>query len=189
MNVYQHSLTLALEEGGEFLELVSVGQNRLKAFYNGQLYNSYLDLPMKARYAVVQSFRPFLREFDELAVRYGAEEAEQRMAWCLYGSIDRDIDINVMTNEHWYEMSSHCRRCQYEKPFCRQVLPHLSRRQQQCFLMMRNGLTDKEIAEIVGISPATVSKHFALALDKLRQLLGRPVTRQYVVSQLFEAGV
>ena len=189
MNKIQEALELALDDRGESLELISKGQNQLKAIYRGRLYEDYFDLPATARHAVAEAITPFINEYNELAALYGADQAELRVAWCLFGSIDRDVDIDVAAERCSIEVSSHCRRCQYAHPFCRRILPHLTRREQECFLMMRSGLTDKEIASGLNVAPATVMKHFSNAVTRFREITGRPVNRQYIITRLFEAGI
>ena len=189
MNKIQEALEQALDDRGESLELISKGRNQLKAIYRGHVYEDYFDLPATARHAVAEAISPFTREYSELAALYGADQAELRVAWCLFGSIDRDVDIDVATEHCSIEVSSHCRSCQYGHPFCRRILPHLTSREQECFLMMRSGLTDKEIASDMHIAPATVVKHFSNAVTRFRELTGRPVNRQYIITRLFEAGI
>jgi DNA-binding CsgD family transcriptional regulator len=43
----------------------------------------------------------------------------------------------------------------------------LSRRQHQCLRLVGKGLTSKEIARQLGLSPSTVDNHVRLAMDKL----------------------
>ena len=55
-------------------------------------------------------------------------------------------------------------------PF-RDLAPHptaLTRRQMECMQLVRNGLTSKQIARELGISPRTVDQHIAAVIDLLQ---------------------
>lgn len=189
MNSFQQALSLALAADSEQLEIVAREQNKVTAIYNGVIYSDYSELPKKARFALAKSISPYLREYDELARRYGALDAEERMVWCLFGSLDSAVDIDVSSGNAHVEVSSHCSSCQYEHPFCRRMLPHLTHRQQECFMLMRQGKTDKEIAQTLGISYYTVIRHINNAVSIIRDLTNTNITRQYIVTQLMEAGI
>ena len=155
----------------------------------GQVYDSYIDLPLEARFAVARILTNFKTEYKLLRNVYSADEAEERMAWCLFGSFDSKADINVATGRYNYELSSHCDKCQYKKAFCRRVMPNLTKREQECFILMRKGLTDKEIANKLGISWLTVNKHFSNAINRLRDITEHNFTRQYIINELAAAGI
>lgn len=189
MNSFQQALSLALAADSEQLEIVAREQNKVTAIYNGVIYADYSELPKKARFAIAKSIAPYLCEYDALARQYGAIEAEERMVWCLFGSLDSAVDIDVSTGHAHVEVSSHCCSCQYAHPFCRRMLPHLTHRQQECFILMRQGKTDKEIAQMLGISYYTVIRHINNAVSLVRDVTNSNVTRQYIVKQLMEAGI
>lgn len=189
MNKYLEALDQALDDQGESLELISKGVNQLRAIYRGKVYDDYFDLPISARHAVAEAIAPYSDEYRSLAGQFGPDQAELRIAWCLFGSLDKEVDIDVASEHSSIEVSSHCHHCQYAQPFCHRQLPYLTRRQQQCFLLMRQGLTDKEIASTLHVAPATVIKHMSNAVAKVREITGNNVTRQYIIAQLYEAGI
>lgn len=187
MNKIHEAINLALSEEKDSLELISKGVNKLSAIYRGKFYEDYFDLPVSGRRAVASALIPYAKVYSALAMEFGYREAEVRLAWCLFGSVDSSADI--VAGKANYELSSHCTKCQYGRPFCTRLLPYLTRREQQCFLLMRQGLTDKEIAARMQLAPTTVTKHFSNAIAKLRDMTGKQVTRQYVINQMFLAGV
>lgn len=189
MNHFQMALTEALEQQSESLELISKGVNKLWAIYKGKVYENYAELPKTARFAIARCIQPYAGVYTQLREKYGVLEAEERLCWCLFGSLDGSSDIDVHRGKASVEISSHCKQCQYEKPFCNRVLPGLTTRQQECILLMRSGLTDKEVAMKLGISYLTVIKHINNAVERFRDMTGKPVTRQYIISQLNIAGV
>jgi hypothetical protein len=152
MNQFQSALTEALEQESEKLELISKGLNKLWAIYMGKVYENYAELPKTARFAIARCMQPYSEVYSLLRKKYGVLEAEERICWCLFGSINGTSDIDVARGRASYEISSHCSQCQYEKPFCHRVLDGLTSRQQECILLMRSGLTDKEVARKLGIS-------------------------------------
>lgn len=189
MNKFQSALALALEQQSESLELISRGVNKLRAIYKGKVYENYADLPKSARFAIARVIQPYVHVYNKLREKYGVLEAEERLCWCLFGSFDGACDIDVARGRCSVELSSHCEKCQYEKPFCNRVLPGLTPRQQQCIILMRTGLTDKEVALKLGISYLTVIKHINNAVERFRDMTGKPITRQYIISQLNLAGI
>lgn len=189
MNNFQLALTKALEQNSEKLELISKGVNKLRAIYKGVVYENYSDLPKTARFAIARCVQSYASVYSSLAKEYGALEAEERLCWCLFGSLDSSPDIDVSRGRASVEISSHCQSCQYGKPFCNKILPGLTPRQQECVILMRKGLTDKEVANILGISYLTVIKHMTNAVERFRDMTGKPITRQYIITQLNLAGV
>lgn len=189
MNQFQLALTEALEQQSESLELISKGVNKLWAIYKGKVYENYADLPKSARFAIARCIQQYAGVYTSLRKKYGVIEAEERLCWCLFGSFDGATDIDVSIGRASVELSSHCTSCQYEKPFCHKVLKGLTPRQQECILLMRSGLTDKEVARKLGISYLTVIKHIDNAVHRFRDMTDRPITRQYIVSQLNVAGI
>jgi hypothetical protein len=189
MNQFQTALTSVLEQNSENLELVSKGVNKLRAIYRGVVYENYSDLPKTARFAIARCIQSYSSIYTELREKYGVLEAEERLCWCLFGSFDGSADINVTLGKSKREISSHCTKCQYSKPFCKQVLDGLTPRQQECIMLMRTGLTDKEVALKMGISYLTVIKHIDNAVHRFRDMTDKPITRQYIVSQLTLAGL
>lgn len=147
------------------------------------------DLPKSARFAIARCIQPFSGVYTSLREKYGVLEAEERLCWCLFGSLDGSTDIDVLRGKASIEISSHCSACQYEKPFCNRVLEGLTSRQQECIMLMRSGLTDKEVARELGISYLTVIKHINNAVERFRDMTGKPITRQYIISQLNIAGL
>lgn len=189
MNRFQTALSEALEQQSESLELISKGVNKLWAIYKGRVYENYADLPKTARFAIARCIQPYAGVYTQLREKYGVLEAEERLCWCLFGSLDGSTDIDVARGKASIELSSHCSSCQYEKPFCNRVLEGLTSRQQECILLMRSGLTDKEVANRLGISYLTVIKHVNNAVERFRDMTGKPITRQYIISQLNIAGL
>jgi len=186
MNNYQIALSSVLDDHSDSIEAVSKGLNKVSVFYRGVVYD-YDKLPLEARFAFARSFQPHISVYRSLEAKFGALEAEERLCWCLYGSFDSHPDIS--SNKANIEVSSHCLVCQYEKPFCHRILPYLTHRQQECFLLMRKGLTDKEVANELDISFLTVIKHMNNAVERIRMILGKPVTRQYILNDLVNAGI
>jgi len=131
----------------------------------------------KQRFALARCLQPYIKTYDELAKLYGPLEAEERLCWCLFGSLDGSVDVNVSKNSANIEVSSHCSVCQYKKPFCHRVLPGLTPRQQECIKLMRQGKTDKEIAGCLGISVNTVVNHMTNAVAHIREIQGSNITR------------
>lgn len=189
MNQFQLALSEALEQQSESLELISKGVNKLWGIYKGKVYENYADLPKTARFAIARCIQPYSDVYTSLRLKYDVLEAEERLCWCLFGSLDGSSDIDVRRGKASIEISSHCSSCQYEKPFCNRVLPGLTLRQQECILLMRTGLTDKEVANKLGISYLTVIKHINNAVERFRDMTGKPITRQYIISQLNLAGL
>lgn len=189
MNNFQQALNLALEQQSESLELISKGTNLLRAIYNGKIYENYSDLPKSARFAIARCIQDYTAAYTMLRAKYDVLEAEERLCWCLFGALDGSADINVATGKASFEISSHCTQCQYEKPFCNKVIPGLTARQQECILLMRRGLTDKEIALRLNISYLTVIKHINNAVERFRDMTGQNITRQYIITQLTLAGL
>lgn len=189
MNQFQTALTSVLEHNSESLELVSKGVNKLRAIYKGVVYENYSDLPTSARFAIARCIQPYCDVYTSLREKYGVLEAEERLCWCLFGSFDGAADIDCSRSRSHSEISSHCNKCQYSKPFCNRVLDGLTPRQQECILLMRSGLTDKEVARKLGISYLTVIKHIDNAVHRFRDMTDKPITRQYIVSQLNLAGI
>lgn len=189
MNQFQEVLSSVLEHNSENLELVSKGVNKLRAIYKGVAYENYSDLPKSARFAIARSIQPYVGVYTTLREKYSEIEAEERLCWCLFGSFDNTSDIDVSRGRAKVELSSHCAVCQYSKPFCNRVLPGLTPRQQECFMLCRKGLTDKEVAMRLGISYTTVVKHVDNAVQRFRDITGKPITRQYIISQLNLAGL
>lgn len=189
MNSFQKKINSVLDTGSDDLELISRGQNKLRAIYRGHVFEEYTSLPHEVRYALNEAIEPYSKIYSQLREKYSHDEAEERIIWCLFGSLDTSIDINVETGDASVEVSSHCRACQYSKPFCRRTLANLTRREQEIFLLMRQGLTDKEIGNKLSISHFTVIKHIDNAVQKFREVTGTPVTKQYIITKLMEAGV
>lgn len=189
MNQFQLALSEALEQQSEKLELISKGENKLWAIYKGKVYENYAELPKTARFAIARCIQPYSDVYTTLRMNYGVLEAEERICWCLFGSVDGSSDIDVSRGKSSIEISSHCQICQYEKPFCNRVLEGLTSRQQECILLMRSGLTDKEVAKRLGISYLTVIKHINNAVERFRDMTGKPITRQYIISKLNIAGL
>lgn len=189
MNKFQNVLAKVLEQSGNGIEIVAAEQNRVHFIYQGRVYNQLSDLPQTAQFAVIRSLTEYRRVYNELQSIYGQEETIQRMCWCLFGSMDSSVDINVATGRSKVEVSTHCRSCQYSKPFCCQVVKPLTLREQQCFSLMRLGKTDKEIALLLNVSYSTVVKHFTNGVEKFRELSGERVTRAFVLTILQEAGI
>lgn len=189
MNNFHLALTKALEQQSESLELISKGVNKVRAIYKGTIYENYSDLPKTARFAIARCIQPYSAIYTKLREQYGVLEAEERLCWCLFGSLDSSPDIDVSRGRASVEISSHCQSCQYGKPFCNKILPGLTPRQQECVILMRKGLTDKEVANILGISYLTVIKHMTNAVERFRDMTGKPITRQYIITQLNLAGV
>lgn len=186
MNNYQITISSVLDDHSNNIEAVSKGLNKVSVLFRGVVYD-YPKLPVEARFAFARSLQPYMNIYHQLEEKYGAMEAEERLCWCLYGSFDSQPDISSTGSN--VEISSHCTSCQYEKPFCHRVLPYLTKRQQECFLLMRKGLTDKEVAEILHISFLTVIKHMNNAVERVRNILNEPVTRQYILNDLANAGI
>lgn len=190
MNQFQKALNIALEAHSGGLELVSKSTNRVRSFYRGVVYENYADLPREARFAIARVLSSYTNVYNSLREKYSALEAEERMVWCFFGSLDGNCDINTSNpRSSKIEISSHCVKCQYEKPFCRKTLANLTARQQECFILMGGGLTDKEVAQVLHISYLTVIKHMNNAVERFRDVTGTRVTRQYILSQLQIAGV
>ncbi len=190
MNNFQKALSTSLEQHSGGLELISKGPNKLRAIFRGNVYENYLDLPKEARFAVARVLSSFSDVYTTLRDKYDSAEAEERMAWCFFGSFDGNVDINTNSLRNArIEISSHCQKCQYDKPFCCKTIANLTPRQQECFILMREGLTDKEVAMKLGISSCTVIKHMNNAVERFRDITGRRVTRQYIISQLQTAGL
>lgn len=189
MNQFQEVLSSVLEQQSEKLELVSKGTNKLRAFYQGVVYENYSDLPKSARFAIARTIQPYLGVYTSLRKKYSVLEAEERLCWCLFGSFDGSVDIDVYRGKSKAELSAHCSVCQYEKPFCNRVLPGLTPRQQECIMLCKKGMTDKEVALKLGISYTTVVKHIDNAVQRFRDITGRPVTRQFIITQLNLAGL
>lgn len=187
MNNFQKTLCSVLEQQSESLEFISTGLNKLKCIYKGVVYESYSDLPKTARFAIARSIQPYAAVYTQLRQSFGVIEAEERLCWCLFGSFDSSADISE--GRAHYEIASHCEKCQYEKPFCNRVLSHLTQRQQECFLLMKKGMTDKEVANVLGISYLTVIKHMNNAVERVREISGSNITRQYIINQLNLAGL
>lgn len=189
MNPFQKTLSSVLEQNSESLELISKGKNKVRAIFKGVVFENYSDLPKEARFAIARCIQPHLSAYTMLRKTYDVLEAEERLCWCLFGSFDGSIDVQLHNNKANVELSSHCTKCQYEKPFCNRVLPGLTPRQQECILLLRKGLTDKEVAQVLNISYLTVIKHIDNAVRNFRDMTGKNVTRQYIVSQLNIAGI
>lgn len=189
MNTFLAALNQTLEHDSPGLELISKGPNKLRAIFHGEVFEDYKDLPNEARFAIARVVQPYINIYDSLARKYGAIEAEERLAWCLFGSFDGAVDIYVNKNRANMEVSSHCQSCQYGKPFCNRVVPGLTPRQQECIQLMRQGKTDKEIAYCLGISVNTVINHMTNAVARIRELHGSNVTRTYIINELTLAGV
>jgi len=187
MNNFQKTLCSVLEQQSESLEFISTGLNKLKIIYKGVVYESYSELPKTARFAIARSIQPYAAVYTKLRESYGVIEAEERLCWCLFGSFDAYADI--FDGQAHVEIASHCESCQYEKPFCNRVLSHLTQRQQECFLLMKKGMTDKEVANVLGISYLTVIKHMNNAVERIREISGSNITRQYIINQLNLAGL
>lgn len=187
MNNFQKALCSVLDPESDGIEFISKGLNRVTCLYKGHVYDQYADLPKTARFAIARAIQPYSDVYTELREQYSVLEAEERLVWCLFGSFDGSADIsNGIAN---YELSGHCTRCQYAKPFCHRVLNHLTARQQECFILMRRGLTDKEVACQLGISPLTVIKHMTNAVERIRDYTGLNISRQYIINQLTIAGL
>lgn len=189
MNKFQNVLAQVLEQSGTGVEIVASGKNSVSFFYQGNVYGSFMGVPSKAQFAILRSLTEYRATYTELLSRYDHEETIQRMCWCLFGSMDSTVDIDCSTGRSSIEVSSHCSRCQYTKPFCHRVLEPLTVREQQCFSLMRLGKTDKEIAESLNVSYNTVVSHFQNAVGKYRDVTGERVTRAFILTKLQEAGV
>jgi predicted DNA-binding protein (UPF0251 family) len=190
MNQFQKALTVALEVHSGGLEFISKGINRVRPIFRGKVYENYVDLPREARFAVARVLSSYPDVYNSLREKYDVLETEERMAWCFFGAFDGNIDILVDSpRKARIEIASHCQKCQYEKPFCCKTIANLTPRQQECFILMREGLTDKEVAMKLGISSCTVIKHMNNAVERFRDITGRRVTRQYIISQLQTAGL
>lgn len=190
MNQFQKALNIALEAHSGGLEFISKGINRVSPIFRGVVYENYSDLPKEARFAVARVLSRYSIVYTSLRQKYDSVEAEERMAWCFFGSFDGNIDIDInQPRSAKIEISSHCPKCQYEKPFCCKTLANLTPRQQECFILMQSGLSDKEVAQALHISVLTVIKHMNNAVERFRDVTGRRVTRQYIISQLQIAGV
>lgn len=188
MNNFHLMLDSVLDSSSQQLELFSSSRNKLSAIYNGVVYPTYFELPLEARFAIARATAQYYVAYNMIREQYSADEAEERIAWCLFGSLDSQADINVKTGAVAVELSAHCQKCQYAKPFCSQILPYLSRREQQAFLLMRKGLSDKEVASKMSITLRTLHKHTSNALQRLTDVAGQPINRQYIISKLMEAG-
>lgn len=57
---------------------------------------------------------------------------------------------------------------------------HLSRRQQQCLRLVRDGMTTKEIAAAIGLSPSTVDSYIADAVKAVGASDRRAAARAFV---------
>lgn len=189
MNNFHYALNQCLERDSGKLELISKGVNKLRAIYNGVVYENYSELPKTARFAIARCIQPHYDDYTMLREKYDQMEAEERLCWCLFGSFDGQSDIDVRLCRGKCEIPSHCKVCQYEKPFCKKVIVGLSPREQECILLMREGMTDKEVALRMGISYLTVIKHMNNAVQRFRDITGRNITRQYLINQLSIAGI
>lgn len=189
MNNFLEALNQTLEHDSPGLELFSKAPNKLRSTFRGVVYENYSDLPAEARFALARCLQPYLTIYDKLAKEFGHLEAEERLCWCLFGNLDGSVDVNVDKNTANIEVSSHCKVCQYGKPFCHRVLPGLTVRQQECIKLMRQGKTDKEVAMYLGISVNTVINHMTNAVARIRELHGTNVTRSYIINELTLAGV
>lgn len=189
MNSFQKALSSVLEQNSEGLELISKGQNKVRTIFKGVVFENYPDLPKEARFAIARCIQPYLPAYTMLRKSYDVLEAEERLCWCLFGAFDGSVDIQLHKGKANVELSSHCTKCQYEKPFCNRVLPGLTPRQQECILLLRKGFTDKEVALALNISYLTVIKHIDNAVKNFRDITGKNVTRQYILSQLVNAGI
>ncbi|MEG1899430.1 MAG: helix-turn-helix transcriptional regulator [Bacteroidales bacterium] len=189
MNSFQHALSSVMEEQSNGLEIVAVSKNKVSVIYKNKIYQNYNELPLPARYSIAKAITKYSPAYNMLRKSYSVLEAEERMCWCLFGSFDSTVDINIFPTKANIEISTHCAKCQYEKPFCYRELKPLTHREQQCFILMRSGYTDKEIAAKLGIAYTTVVKHVYQAVSKFSDKVGRQVTRAYILTALQEAGV
>jgi hypothetical protein len=189
MNSFQEALSPALSADSESLEIIGREKNKVTAIYNGIVYHNYSELPRRARFSIARALSPLLREYTYFEKKYGSLEAEERMVWCLFGSMDCKPDFNISKGKYNIEVSSHCTFCQYIKPFCKRVLPNLTPRQQECYTLMRRGMTDKEIANNLGISYYTVLRHMNNAVERVRDSTGINATRQTIINDLNYAGI
>ncbi len=189
MKTIQSALASVLQQESTGLEIVASAKNRVNFIFQGQMHTSFFTLPKTAQFAVIKNLREYGEAYSLLASQYGHEETIQRMCWCLYGSVDADIDIDVASGRSNVEIASHCASCQYSKCFCKQLLAPFTKREQECLMYMREGFTDKEIAAALNISATTVITHFTNAVAKVRAITGKNVTRAYLLTRLQEAGV
>lgn len=189
MNTFQNVLAEVLKETGDGLEIIAVAKNQVNYIYRGTVYNSFSSIPPTAQFAIMRNLSNYRKVYTDLARKVGHEEAINRMCWCLFGSADNAVDIDVSTGRSKIEVASHCINCQYEKPFCCKVLAPLTKREQQCFLLMRTGMTDKEIARKLNLSYLTVIKHMNNAVAKFRDMTDQNITRSYILTKLQEAGI
>lgn len=189
MKTIQQALASVLQQESTGLEIMASDKNKVNFLFQGQLHTSYLTLPKTAQFAVLKNLMEYREAYTTLIAEYGHEETVQRMCWCLYGSVDAEIDIDVATGQSHVEVASHCSGCQYSKCFCKQLLAPFTKREQECLMYMREGYTDKEIAQVMNISTATVVTHFTNAVAKVRAITRKNITRAYLLTKLQEAGV
>lgn len=189
MKTIQSALASVLQQESTGLEIMASAKNRVNFLFQGKMHTSFLTLPKNAQFAVLKNLMEYREAYNSLVSQYGHEETIQRMCWCLYGSVDAEVDIDVALGISNVEIASHCTGCQYSKCFCKQLLAPFTKREQECLMYMREGFTDKEIAAALKISTATVVTHFTNAVQKVRSLTGKNITRAYLLTKLQEAGV
>lgn len=188
-----------LNESGDTIEIVDAGRPyKIQIINKGKIYNGLSD-PQLPQDVFSRIHKVILNDpcLCEIYVRlyhvYGVLEAEERICWCMFGGFDSkpDIIISDVASEDTInvEIRPACAKCPYGKPFCMRFVIPLTDREQQCFILMRIGLTDKEIANRLNISYNTIASHFQNALEKVRELVGRPVTRAFVIDLLTKAGI
>lgn len=199
MENFLNTIQTLLNDSGDTIEIVDAGQPyKIKIINKGKIYNGLSDpvLPTNV-YTIIHNVilnNPCLCGiYVHLYNEYGSIEAEERICWCMFGGFDSkpDIIIRDVASEDTFnlEIRPACAKCPYGKPFCKRFVIPLTDREQQCFVLMRIGLTDKEIANRLGISYNTIASHVQNALEKVRRLVGRPVTRAFVVDLLTKAGI
>ena len=192
-NTFLHTLQEIIKADGFQLEIVAKEEiNHCEFIYQGETFRSFEELPeiMKQYLSgLFNSKKELCGAYDFLREKYSDSEAVERLCWCFFGGFDSKPDINTQTGDVQTEVPVQCMSCQYGRPFCKRVFMPLTKREQQIFLLAREGLTDKEIAQKLDISYNTIATHFQNALEKVRGSVGRDVTRAFVIKELTKAGL
>jgi len=192
-NTFLHTLQEIIKADGYQLEIIATSEkNHCEFIYQGETFRSFEELPEIMKHYLSGLFcsnKELCNAYDFLREKFNDNEAVERLCWCFFGGFDSAPDINTQTGDVETEVPVQCISCQYDRPFCRKVFMPLTKREQQIFLLAREGLTDKEIAQKLDISYNTIATHFQNALEKVRGNVGRDVTRAFVIKELTKAGL
>jgi len=103
---------------------------------------------------------------------YAHPEDVNRVLRCLFGAFDASPDVDFNQAIANPEFPSHCSECEYDNPFCLNKIGALAPKESQVAILIKEGYTDKEIAEIIGTAENTIRNQRRAIELKLRNSTG-----------------